>query len=93
MEITYHPAKRDATLKERGLDFEDAAKVFAGPVLTMVDDRWDYGEDRFLTYGLASDRLVVVVWTPRGHACHVISMRHCNDRERAQFQHQLHRSR
>ena len=29
MEITFDPAKRDLTLKNRGLDFADAAKVFA----------------------------------------------------------------
>jgi uncharacterized DUF497 family protein len=30
MAITYDPAKRERTLRERGLDFEDAAAVFAG---------------------------------------------------------------
>ncbi len=81
MEITYHPAKRDATLKERGLDFEDAAQVFAGPSLTQRDDRFDYGEDRFQTYGLLDDRLVMLVWTPRGKARQIISMRHCHEPE------------
>jgi uncharacterized DUF497 family protein len=30
MEVTFDPAKRDATLKERGLDFADAATIFGG---------------------------------------------------------------
>lgn len=81
MEITYHPAKRDATLKERGLDFADAATVFAGPSLTQRDDRFDYGEERFQTYGLLADRLVMLVWTSRGKARHIISMRHCHEQE------------
>jgi uncharacterized DUF497 family protein len=81
MEITYHPAKREATLKERGLDFEDASLIFAGPSLTQRDDRFDYGEERLLTYGLLADRLVMLVWTPRGEARHIISMRHCHERE------------
>ncbi|MBX9875690.1 MAG: BrnT family toxin [Beijerinckiaceae bacterium] len=81
MKITFHDAKRDATMEARGLDFADAAVLFAGPVLTQQDDRFDYGEERFLTYGMLAGRLVMVVWTPRGEARHVISMRHCHERE------------
>ena len=92
MQITYDPAKRAETLAERGLDFEDATKVFAGLTLTLPDERQDYGEDRYQTYGLLGDRLVMVVWTPRGEDRqdrHVISMRKCNDREQARFQNRL----
>src|SRR5687767_9144166 len=44
MEISFDPAKRARTLSERGLDFADAARVFAGPTVTIEDDRQDYGE-------------------------------------------------
>lgn len=89
MKITYDPAKREKTLKERGVDFEDAAKVFDGPTLTLLDDRRDYGEPRFQTYGLIGQWLVMVVWTPRGADRHVMSMRKCNAREKARFQARL----
>jgi uncharacterized protein len=89
VKITYDPAKREKTLSERGLDFKDAAKVFDGPTLTLLDDRRDYGEPRFQTYGLIGRRLVMVVWTPRGADRHVISMRKCNAREKARFQARL----
>ena len=78
MAISYDPAKRDETLKERGLDFADAALVFDGLTLTLPDLRQDYGEDRFQTYGLLDGRLVMVVWTERGEDRHVMSMRKCN---------------
>jgi len=39
MEISFDPAKRVATLIERGLDFADAAEVFAGPSVTIEDIR------------------------------------------------------
>lgn len=81
MEISFDPAKRDATLEARGLDFADAGEVFAGPTLTQRDDRKDYGEDRFQTYGLLAGRVVMIVWTPRGAARRVISMRHCHEDE------------
>ena len=89
MQISYDPVKRAKTLEERGLDFEDAAEVFAGLEVTRLDEREDYGEDRYQTYGLLGDRLVMVVWTPRGEDRHVFSMRKCNDREQARFQNRL----
>jgi len=87
--ITYDPGKRRKTLAERGLDFEGATAVFAGATLTLEDDRLDYGEARFQTYGLLGRRLVIVVWTPRGADRHVISMRKCNAREKARFEARL----
>jgi uncharacterized DUF497 family protein len=83
--ITYDPRKRQLTLAERGLDFERAETVFSGATLTLLDDREDYGEPRFQTYGLLGRRLVMVVWTPRGADRHVISMRKCNAREKARY--------
>jgi hypothetical protein len=83
--ITYDPKKRQRTLAERGLDFRDAEMVFSGITLTLPDDRQDYGEPRFQTYGLLGRRLVMVVWTPRGADRHVISMRKCNAREKARY--------
>lgn len=92
MEVTYDDEKRALTLLERRLDFEDAARVFAGSEYTVADDRTDYGEVRFQTYGLLEKRLVLVVWTQRGEARHIISMRKCNDRERKRFEGELDRS-
>ena len=81
MRITFDPAKRDLTLKHRGLDFARADEVFAGLTATVVDDRFDYGETRFITAGQLDGRLIVMVWTQRGGARHIISMRHCHAKE------------
>jgi uncharacterized DUF497 family protein len=35
MDITFDPAKRKTTLAERGLDFADAGRVFAGVTLEV----------------------------------------------------------
>jgi len=85
MRITYDPQKREKTLTERGLDFEDAPQVFSGDVFENLDDRRDYGEVRWQTMGLLNGRLVMVVWTPRGRARHIISMWKCNDREQERY--------
>lgn len=87
--ITFDPAKREATLRERRIDFRDAEIVFAGRVRTFEDARVNYGETRFITFGLLASRMVVVVWTLRGENRHVISMRKTNDREQARYLHEL----
>jgi uncharacterized DUF497 family protein len=86
VKITFDPAKRQAALVERGLDFTDASIVFAGPTITVEDTRRDYDETRFQTVGFLAGRMVMIVWTPRKEARHVMSMRKCNDREKAIYQ-------
>ena len=81
MSITFDPAKRDATLAERGLDFVDAGTVLENLRFQWIDDRYDYGEKRIAAIGLLNDRMVVVVWTERGADRHIISMRHAHDKE------------
>lgn len=81
MRITFDRAKREKTLLERGLDFGRAREIFAGIHLTRTDDRRDYGEPRFISAGTLDGRIVILVWTPRGRARRVISMRKANDRE------------
>jgi uncharacterized DUF497 family protein len=85
MKIAFDPVKRAVTLAERGLDFEDAADLFRGDTLDFPDDRQDYGERRMITVGHLRGRMMIVVWTPRGNARHVISMRKANAREKARF--------
>ncbi len=71
MRIAYDPEKRAKVLAERGLDFEDAVHVFAGTTIDYVDDRRDYGEERWITFGLLNGRLVSVVWnSSRESAAH-----------------------
>ena len=81
MQITFDPAKRNKTLAERGLDFLDAALVFAVVTLEVEDTRKHYSETRIICYGLLAGRMVVVGYTPRGAVRHIFSMRKANDRE------------
>lgn len=81
MDISFDPDKRARTLAERGLDFADAGWVFAGVTATVPDTRSDYGEDRYITAGYLRGRLVVLVWTPRGNARRIISMRYAHASE------------
>ena len=85
MRISYDPTKRDKTLAERGLDFEDATAVFLGLTVEVEDTRKDYRERRMVCYGLLAGRLVVVGYTSRGSVRHVFSMRKANDREQTRL--------
>ena len=83
--ISYDPDKRQRTLEERGLDFEDALLVFEGNTVEIEDLRKDYGERRIICYGSLQGRLVVVGYTPRGTVRHIFSMRKANDREQTRL--------
>ena len=89
MRIVFDEAKRRATLEGRGLDFAAVGRIFEGPVFTQQDDRFDYPEPRYQTYGLLNERLVMFAWTPADPGIRVISMRHCNEREYRKFAERL----
>jgi uncharacterized DUF497 family protein len=69
--ISFHAVKRDLVLKRRGLDFVDAEGMFAGLHATVIDDRKDYGERRYISAGHIAGRMVVSrMDAAREHAAH-----------------------
>ncbi|MFM8442197.1 MAG: BrnT family toxin [Methylococcus sp.] len=89
MIIEFDIDKRTTTLQERSLDFALAAEIFAGRHFTNEDTRDDYSDPRYITVGKRHGRRVVVVWTPRGEARRIISMRKANEREQARYAHRV----
>ena len=85
MILEFDEAKRQKTLARRGLDFARAGDVFDGAELTWRDDRFEYGEDRYNTFGMLDGRLVALTWTIRSDKRRIISMRKANDREQALY--------
>ena len=85
MLIECDPAKREAVLRERGLDMVRAGEIFEAGHLTVQDRRRDYGEVRNITIGFLAGRMVVLVWTPRGPATRIISLRKANEREQVLY--------
>ncbi len=81
MEIEWDNAKRQQTLKERGLDFADVALIDWETALIFDDERQDYGEKRQTAMGYLNGRLVIVAFTVRGETLRVISLRKANRRE------------
>ena len=81
MEFTWSEAKRAANIKAHGLDFVEATSVFEGVTFTFEDDRFFYGEQRFVTLGLLAGVTVSVVHTENEYEIRIISFRKATKRE------------
>ena len=81
MRFSWSPAKRLRNLKDHGLDFVDAPRVFEGATFTYEDDRFRYQEQRFVTLGLLAGIPVSVVHTETAHEIRIISFRKASRRE------------
>ncbi len=79
-------AKNRENFAKHGLDFNDSPQVFARECITYRDERFDYGEERFITFGLLDSRVVVIAHTPRDGETRIISMRKGNRREQKIYQ-------
>jgi uncharacterized DUF497 family protein len=75
MRFSWEERKRRLNLKDHGLDFVDAPRVFEGPTFTFEDDRFAYDEQRFVTLGLLAGIAVSIVHTETSSQIHVISFR------------------
>jgi uncharacterized DUF497 family protein len=77
----HDPTKERANQAKHGVSLALAEVLFAGPHVSMTDDRFDYGERREVAFGLINDRLFVCVYADREAERRVISLRKANKRE------------
>jgi uncharacterized DUF497 family protein len=75
MRFEWDEAKRQANLRRHGFDFLRVEEIFAGDAITLLDDRFDYGEIRFLTVGVLEGRTVAVAHTETDDVIRIISVR------------------
>lgn len=86
METEWDPVKAAANVAKHGVRFEYAARVFLDPHRRdTVDDRRDYGEERWVALGSIEGRVYVVTYTMRGRRVRLISARKANPREQARY--------
>ena len=87
MKFEWDKQKNKANIEKHGLDFADAHKVFESPMLVKINDRKDYGEDRWIGIGLMDTRVVVIVFTePKENDIRVISFRKATTDERKHYE-------
>ena len=85
MRFAWDDKKRDSNLDKHAFDFEDAPEVFSGVTLTVKDDRFEYGEHRFITLGMLNDIVVVVAHTETDEEIRIISMRKATRNEQEKY--------
>ena len=81
MHYLWDEAKRQANLAKYGLDFADAQRVFAGPMVLFEDRRADYGEQRMIGIGLLDCLVVLIVHVESDETIRLISMRKADNDE------------
>jgi uncharacterized DUF497 family protein len=81
MRFSWSEAKRARNLKDQGLDFIDAPRVFEGTTFTFEDGRFFCEKQRFVTPGLLAGIPVSMVHTESEHEIRVISFRTATKRE------------
>lgn len=85
MRFTWFERKRAINLREHGLDFVDAPRVFEGLTFTYEDDRFAYGEQRFITLGLLAGVPVSIAHTESDVEIRIISFRKATAGEAKRF--------
>lgn len=79
--------KNAANIEKHGVSFATARRIFEGPVLTVVDDRHDYGEVRKNSIGLIDGVLfLTVTHTDREGTTRIISARPAKRAERRLYE-------
>lgn len=81
MKFTWDEGKRQSNLAKHGLDFAKAESVFREVTFSFEDDRFEYGEHRFITIGLLGSTVVVMVHTEQEDMVRIISMRKATGNE------------
>jgi len=84
MRFEWDEKKNNENIRKHGLDFSDVWQVFENPLLSKLDDRENYGEDRWIGVGMMSNGIaVVLVFTEKEReTIRIISMRKATKNER-----------
>jgi uncharacterized protein len=75
MRMEWDEKKRRANLTKHGVDFADLMPVFNGLTISLLDDRYDYGEFRFITAGMLNGFVLTVAHTETTEVIRIISAR------------------
>ncbi len=80
MTFEYDPAKSASNLVKHGIDFDQAQALWDDPWILEAPVNTE-GEPRLLTIGKIEGKHWAAVWTPRGDAVRIISIRRARKKE------------
>jgi uncharacterized DUF497 family protein len=86
MEIEYDKKKNEENITKHNISFEKIFDFDFDNCVTKIDERFEYGEIRLISYGTLNDRLHILVWTRRNNKIRPISFRKANKKERKQYE-------
>ena len=90
MDFEWDEAKNQANIRKHGVGCETAKRIFDGPVFSWMDDREEYGEDRYISIGMVDGLAVlVVIHTDRKNRVRLISARPASKKERQRYHEQI----
>ena len=90
MQFEWDEAKNLENIRKHEIDFADVPAMFDGEMLIELDDRFDYGEDRWFGIGFLGSGIAIVVWTERqNNVIRIISARRANRHEQKRFEQYL----
>ena len=86
MKFEWDENKRLINSQRHGFDFVGVETVFENVRYTILDNRFDYGETRFVTFGFLRGRVVTVVHTATDNdVIRIISVRKATKNEQRKF--------
>ena len=87
MQFEWNEAKEQINISKHGVGFEWAKRIFEGPVLTLIDDRKQYGEIRMRSIGKVDGIVILaVIHTERTGKTRIISARPADRSERKNYE-------
>ena len=85
MSYEWDERKRRANVKKHGIDFIDVPALFDSDVVIIPDERFDYGEPRFIAIGILKNLVVLVAYTERDENIRIISARKATKNEQIYY--------
>jgi uncharacterized protein len=77
--------KRQANIRKHGIDFVDVPKVFAKETITVLDERYEYDERRYITFGVLRGRVIAIAHTETDQIIRIISARKATRNEEGSY--------
>jgi len=86
MDYEWDPDKSRQNTRKHGCAFDIVAAFDWGEAVETLDDRFDYGEERWLALGPIDGKLYAIAFSPRGEdKVHVINLRPATRKERRAY--------
>mgnify|MGYP003565506752 FL=1 len=91
MKYIWDENKNKINIKKHSIDFDDAIEMFNYPLLTCIDQRKNYKEERWVGIGFLKGIIAVIVYIEddENEIIRIISCRRATKNEREKFKETL----